>query len=180
MAASIDRVKRRFSSLSLRIGLVFTIRDRYFLRFGMDDATSCWTTTFKIRRHKDTALDGKEDMKELSIETVSSASTDSVVLKAKGSITSTTTATLQTHLYELNHNAQYRIVLDLSECDFISSSGIALILVTLTSVQDKGGDLILMKLPKQIEHILDIINVKGRFTVIDDLDELKTASESDN
>ena len=119
-------------------------------------------------------------MINFSVETDSSASKDFVVLKPKGSITSVTTATLESYLYELDHKAQYRIVLDLSECDFMSSSGISLILVTVTSLRDKGGDLILMKVPEQIGNTLDIINVKGRFLIIDDLDELKTVSESDN
>ena len=115
-------------------------------------------------------------MAQFAVETVQMDSDDGVILRPRGSITSSTTPELQARLDEVIGKKRYRIILDLSETDFISSSGIGLFLGTVSNLRVKGGDLILMKVPKQIEDIFDIINIKSYFPIINNLDELKTLS----
>jgi anti-sigma B factor antagonist len=111
-------------------------------------------------------------MREFSIE-VQTAS-DAIVVKVHGSINSTTTPELDAKLEELIAKKHDRIVIDLSDTDFISSSGIGVLLSTVTVLRDKKGDLILMNPPRLIDDILEIMNIRNYFRSINSLDELNS------
>ena len=74
-------------------------------------------------------------------------------------------------------NGQYRVIVDLTKTEFISSSGIGVFLGTLSTLRRHGGDLILMNLPKLIDEILEILNLKKHFHTIQDLNELKSETK---
>jgi anti-sigma B factor antagonist len=111
-------------------------------------------------------------MREFSIDV--QTMNDVVVVKVCGSINSTTTADLDATFEDLIARKHLRIVVDLSDTDFISSSGIGVLLSTVTVLRDKEGDLILMSPPKLIDDILEIMNIRNYFRSIKSLDELSS------
>ena len=113
-------------------------------------------------------------MREFSIDV--QTANDAVVVRVTGSINSTTTSDLDAIFEDLIAKKHPRIVVDLSDTDFISSSGIGVLLSTVTVLRDKDGDLILMNPPKLIGDILEIMNIRDYFRSITTLDELNSVT----
>jgi anti-sigma B factor antagonist len=135
-------------------------------------------TTFTIARSTDTSEDyaRRKVMTTLSMEVNSIKDGEAVVIKTKGSINSNTAPALDAEMTDLMDQNKYRIVIDLKETDFISSSGIGVLLGTVTTLRDNGGDLVLMNLPKIVGDIFDILNIRSYFRIIDNLDDLAVKS----
>ena len=115
-------------------------------------------------------------MKDFSIDVQKATvgGTEVVVVKTHGSINSTTTPALDTEFEELIAKGTRVIVVDLSTTDFISSSGIGVLLSTVNVLRDKQGDLVLMNAPKLIDDILEIMNIRNYFRTVKNLDELNS------
>ncbi len=113
-------------------------------------------------------------MRDFSIDI--KTANDVIVVKVVGSINSTTTPEFDAKLEDLIAKKHLRIVVDLSDTDFISSSGIGVLLSTVTVLRDKDGDLILMNPPKLIDDILEIMNIRNYFRSITSLDELSSVT----
>ena len=115
-------------------------------------------------------------MKEFSVEVTptTAGSASVVVVKTHGSINSTTTPELDAEIEELIAKGNYTIVVDLSDTDFISSSGIGVLLSAVNVLRDKNGDLLLMNAPKLIDDILEIMNIRNYFRSISSLDEINS------
>lgn len=75
---------------------------------------------------------------------------------------------LRADLYELISNDETRIVLDLSEVPWIDSSGIGLLVKTLTSAKQKGGSVKLLNPSKFTVQTLKMICLLELFEVFDD------------
>lgn len=117
-------------------------------------------------------------MKDFSVEVKPIDSIDAVVLKTTGSINSKAVPTLDSHLDTLVKQQKYNVVVDLSDTEFISSCGIGVFLGTLVNLREKGGDLILMNIPKLINDIFEILNIRNNFRIIENPDELTAAPKS--
>jgi anti-sigma B factor antagonist len=139
----------------------------------------CNITSLKLLRNKDAYpnITRRITMKEFSVSIIPMESKDSAVLKITGSINSTSTRVLETHFDLLIKNGQYRVVVDLTKTEFISSSGIGMFIGTLSTLRRHGGDLVLMNVPELIAEILEILNLKKHFHTIGDLNELKTETK---
>jgi anti-anti-sigma factor len=141
---------------------------------------STWNhTRFGITRGKEALYDlnRRTDMNDLSITVTRTDCREIAVLKPSGSINSSTVAQLDSSFNALLRNGQNTIALDLSETEFISSSGVGLLLGTVSSLREKNGDLVLMNVPKLIDDILDVLNIKMHFRMIKDLNELKVGAK---
>jgi anti-sigma B factor antagonist len=134
-----------------------------------------WNRTMLIiHRDKDASchLNRRTDMNELKITVTPTDCRDTVVVKPAGSINSTTVPQMDACISQLIQSGQTTIVIDLSETEFISSSGVGLLLGTVSALRDKGGDMLLMRLPKLVNDIFDVLNIKMHFRILGDLREL--------
>jgi anti-sigma B factor antagonist len=136
-------------------------------------------TRFSIKQKDGVSydLDRRTRMDKLTITVIPTDSNDTVVMRPSGSINSTTVPELNSSLDELMDSGRHTIVVDLSETDFISSSGVGLLLGTVSSLREKGGDLVLMNIPNLVNDIFDILNIKMHFRLIEDLNELKVVAK---
>ena len=140
---------------------------------------SSWNrTNLIIHRNKDASckLNRRTGMNELAITVTPTDCRDTVVIKPAGSINSSTVPQLDASISRLIQNGQTTIVVDLSETEFISSSGVGLLLGTVSSLRDKGGDMLLMRLPKLVNDIFEVLNIKMHFRILEDLSELKAGA----
>ncbi len=137
-------------------------------------------TRFKIRRNTQVnqELNRRAKMNNLKITTTTTERHDTVVVTPAGSINSSTVPQLDSCFGELVGKGNRTIVVDLSKTEFISSSGVGLLLGSVSSLREKGGDLVLMNIPSLINDIFDILNIKMHFRIIDSLDDLKIAAKT--
>ena len=75
---------------------------------------------------------------------------------------------LRADLYELMNDGNTRIVLDLSEVPMIDSSGIGLLVKSLTSAKELGGSVKLLNLTKFPLQTLKMIGLLSLFDVFED------------
>lgn len=137
-------------------------------------------TTFKIARPAVKAVKEQRriTMNQFSIKLASCDIKGSSIVKPIGSVDSMTTQSLEEQLNSLiNNNTKY-IIVDFSEVTFISSAGIGILLGTVSTLREDGGDLILMRIPSQIKEIFDILNISTYFITVDSIDELKESIHS--
>jgi anti-sigma B factor antagonist len=78
---------------------------------------------------------------------------------------------LRADLYELIGNGETRIVLDLSEVPMIDSSGIGLLVKSLTSAKQQGGSIRLLNPSKFIVQTLKMIGLLSLFEVFGEQQE---------
>ena len=116
-------------------------------------------------------------MKDFSIEARPLETADSALVRTTGSINSSTAPALDDQFDELIAQGKHTIVVDLADTDFISSSGIGVLLGRVASLRDNGGDLIMMNVPRLIADIFDILNIRSYFRIITSVDELTVPSE---
>jgi anti-sigma B factor antagonist len=111
-------------------------------------------------------------MNGLSIAVRRTDSPEIVVLGLSGSINSSTVPQLDSSFNALLRNGHRTIVLDLSKTEFISNSGVTLLVGIMSSLREMEGDLVLMNPSKLVSDILDVLNLRARFRIIEDLDDL--------
>jgi anti-sigma B factor antagonist len=113
-------------------------------------------------------------MKEFSVDV--QRVKDVSIVGISGSVDSTAASALDATFEELLDDKHTTIVVDLSDTDFISSSGIGVLLSTVSLLRQREGDLVLMNPPKIVDDLLEIMNIRDYFRSIDDLDELSSAA----
>jgi anti-anti-sigma factor len=111
-------------------------------------------------------------MRELTIEMLPNDKSGLAVMKTRGSINSNTSQKLDEELNNLIRQKLYTIVIDFADTDFISSSGIRVLLSNAVNLRKKDGDLIFMNVTRIVDRIFDTLNLKSHFRFINSTDEL--------
>jgi len=83
---------------------------------------------------------------------------ETIVLDIEGRLDTTSYPQLEAYMGDLLKQGATKIVLNLSSLDYISSSGLRVILKTLKEIDQKGGALYLCGLN---DHIMEIFEVSG-------------------
>jgi len=81
-----------------------------------------------------------------------------VAVTVTGRVDSATAADLEAALNALTNEAGSNFVLDLGGVDFLSSSGLRVLVTTLKSVRKTGGD---VRLAQPSQRAIDAINLAG-------------------
>ena len=84
-------------------------------------------------------------------------------------------ATLRKTIRELAEGGQKKIVLNLSDVDYIDSSGVGELVGSFTTVRNAGGELKLLNLTQKVH---DVLHVTKLYTVFDIKDDEFTAVRS--
>ena len=81
-----------------------------------------------------------------------------------------TNAYEMTEAFDAAHAAGYtRVILDMAEVCFISSTGVGCILGAVGTFRDQGGDIILCNLQDRITHILEVLDLCDYLTIAADV-----------
>jgi anti-sigma B factor antagonist len=167
---SIDNQIKTRSTRGLGLSMISKISND--LNFERTGKWNCTTFTLDRNNLGSRPTKGERTMEDFSVELIPFKAKDTVVLRPKGSIDSTSVPALENQLKEAIKNEQFRIVIDLSKTDFISSAGLGLILGTVAMLRENGGDMILMKIPQDLSDIFELMSVDDYFQTIDSVDEL--------
>lgn len=92
------------------------------------------------------------------------------LISVKGRVDSATAPKLTESLNKLTDDGHYKIVLDLSQVDYMSSAGFRAMLAALkTCKRYNRGDVYLASLPKMIHEALDLTGMTPLFKVYSDV-----------
>jgi anti-sigma B factor antagonist len=117
-------------------------------------------------------------MSEFTVELLPCSVDGAAILRPVGSIDATAAPILESHFKSLSDHHSRTIVIDFSKAEFISSAGIGIFLGSVSLLRKVGGDIVFMNVPKHIDEVFDIINVKSFFKTIENLDQIGSLTRS--
>ena len=92
------------------------------------------------------------------------------LLSLKGKVDSYTAPDLTKAIETLNHDGQFKIVLDLGELEYMSSAGFRALLIGQRNCKRYNrGEMILAAVPKKIMDALELTGFTPLFRIFDDV-----------
>ena len=92
------------------------------------------------------------------------------VLKVTGRVDSATSPRLAEELSEIHESGRYKVVMDFSDLEFISSAGMRVLISSLKSSRRYNrGDLVLAVLPENILSVFNLAGFDNVFKIFDDV-----------
>jgi anti-sigma B factor antagonist len=92
------------------------------------------------------------------------------LIEIKGRLDSSTAPDLNEKLNEMMEKGKYKIVLDLSQLEFISSAGLrVLVNAQKTCRRYNRGEIVLANVPSNIYSSLDLVGFTSLFKIYDDV-----------
>ena len=89
----------------------------------------------------------------------------SVTILPKGRIDSVTVVDFEDKLSDLIVRNFTKIIIDFSTTDFISSSGLRILLMKEKQLRSRSGNLLLINLPEMIEEIFEVSGFSTMFKI---------------
>jgi anti-sigma B factor antagonist len=97
------------------------------------------------------------------------------VLQCEGYLNFDTYDQVKNILARLFRNGIYKIVFDLQEIKYISSSGWSVFLGPLETTRSSGGDLKLASMPEQVKFVFDALELGNIFKLYDTVEDAVAA-----
>lgn len=94
-------------------------------------------------------------------------SPDGPVLRVQGEVDVYTSPALRDELYRLIDAGATRVAIDLSDMDFIDSSGLGVFVGALKRIRERSGDLELRAIQPSTRKVLEITGLTQVFTIAD-------------
>lgn len=92
------------------------------------------------------------------------------VVKVSGRVDSATSPQLAEEIARINDTGRFKIVMDFTDLDFISSAGLRVLIAALkNSRRYNRGDLVLAGLPENIHSVFDLAGFTSIFKIYDDV-----------
>ena len=97
---------------------------------------------------------------------------DVVIITLEGDMVGGPDATLLSEkLRDLIEGGKNKIIVDMEKVDWMNSSGLGILIGSLTTVRNSGGDLKLIHLKKKLKELLRITKLRRVFEVFEDESE---------
>lgn len=90
-----------------------------------------------------------------------------------GKITSDNIFDLNSKVKAIFENGVYDCILDISELDYINSTGIALLLTIARTVEQNHGKMLLTKPTQFVQELFDMTDLSGRFVIAGSIDDAR-------
>jgi len=119
-----------------------------------------WKSWFKRRPPKpalseDVIPDLKKDILDLEFR----RKRDAVIVSVKGKVNTVTSPMFEKYLFDLIAKGETKLVIDLSKLDFLSSSGLRILLLTANKIKAIKGDMMLMGLDDARSKVRELLEV---------------------
>ncbi len=96
---------------------------------------------------------------------------DYTIIKLKGRLNVLSSDELYDRVVEKYNQGTYHYILDLSELEYISSSGIRILYILLNKLGEHDGQLVIGAPNKDLLQIFELINLSFHFTIADTIEE---------
>lgn len=92
------------------------------------------------------------------------------VVKVTGRVDSATAPQMAEEFAKINDKGHYKIVVDFTDLEFISSAGLRVLISTLKNCRRYNrGDLVLAGMPEKIYSVFDLAGFTSIFKIFDDV-----------
>lgn len=111
-------------------------------------------------------------MPELSID-VSELPDNQSLVKLGGFLDAHTFEQLDESLQDIFSSDIYKVIVDLSGVEYISSAGAGVFIGSLALAQEKGGNIILVSPTENVQEVFDLLGLSQIFTICENIDNAK-------
>ncbi|MDP9073059.1 MAG: STAS domain-containing protein [Actinomycetota bacterium] len=119
--------------------------------------------------------DQTDQTDQLGLE-VDDSRPDRTVVSITGEIDLSTAPLFRDRLVELANGGSRHVVVDLESVDFIDSTGLGVLVASLTRMRKNGGDMSLVCSQPRILRVFEITGLTKVFTIYRSLDEIGATS----
>lgn len=97
---------------------------------------------------------------------------DIVILQLSGKIIGGPDATsFNDKLHQLIDNGKTKVIADLSQVNWMNSSGLGILISALSTIRNAGGELKIAETPEKIKNLLTITKLVNVFPMYDHVDD---------
>ncbi len=107
-------------------------------------------------------------LEDFVIQTESLAQPDVTIVKVEGYLDAHTFEQLEETITDLFGQKKYKIIVDLSKVEYISSAGAGVFIGALSEAQEHGGNIVLMNPTTNVREVFDLLGLTQIFAVVDD------------
>ena len=105
------------------------------------------------------------------MEIIQTKTADTIVLQLEGRLDTNTASSFEERLMNIISDNENRIIVDFSELDFISSSGLRVLLMAGKKLKTTNGKLGLCALKDHIKEVFDVAGFTMLFSMFPNQDE---------
>ena len=110
-------------------------------------------------------------LEEFTIETKNLPNQGITVVKVAGYLDAHTFEQLEETISELFSEEHYKLVVDLSKVEYISSAGAGVFIRAPSEAQEHSGNIILLNPTTNVREVFDLLGLTQIFQVVDTQDE---------
>jgi len=110
-------------------------------------------------------------MEQNQFEVIRKDQDDVSILTIRGYLDAHTAPDFEKAIQELLENKRYKIVVDFSELDYISSAGLGVFMGFIEDVRKNGGDIKLARLNERVFKIFDLLGFPNLYEIYENLDK---------
>jgi anti-sigma B factor antagonist len=96
------------------------------------------------------------------------------LIKLKGQLDIVGTGQIETKFAGYGAGDKVRVIVDLSEVDFLASIGIRLLTLTAKSVVSRGGKMVLLNPISEVQHVLEVTGIPAIIPIYSHLESAET------
>jgi len=112
---------------------------------------------------------------EAAAGTVDYGADDLLIVRVEGALDTNSSGQLESTLVQLLDRGARRIILELTEMDYVSSVGLRVFLASLKRLKANDGRLVLSGLNDEVQEIFDMAGFSPLFEIVASLEEARSS-----
>lgn len=96
---------------------------------------------------------------------------DAVILALSGKLDATTAKTFEDRILGVINSGTQRLVVDLSQLDYVSSSGLRVFIIAAKRLQTVDGKIALCSMKDHVRHVFDLAGFSSMLSIYGSRDE---------
>src|SRR4030095_2958424 len=96
---------------------------------------------------------------------------DAVILALSGKLDATTAKTFEDKILGVINSGTQRLVVDLSQLDYVSSSGLRVFIIAAQRLQTVGGKIVLCSMKDHVRQVFDLAGFSSMLSIYGSRDE---------
>jgi len=108
---------------------------------------------------------------DLKFEIESIPEKNVVVLGLKGALDAHTFEQFTTAVHELFDQGYYRLIMDLSGIEYISSAGVGVFFSSLSEARENDGMVVLMNISPSVRDVFNLLGLSQMFVIVEGREE---------
>jgi len=100
------------------------------------------------------------------------------IILISGFLDANTAPNLEQAVEDIINESKYKIIVDFSELDYISSAGLGVFMSQIETIRENNGDLKLCRMQNKVYSVFELLGFPMLFEICDEIDQCKKKFEN--